>query len=388
MATFELEDNAIEAKPALPRIGLSSELESVRKIFMGLFLTLLLVAFYFICRPFLHSVSWAAIVVLGAWPLHARLRRRMPKWPGLAAALSSGLMVLTLIAILLPVLRGLGPELKTASIEISNSISSREGQARNLISRIPVVGESLSEAVEDLSKESKSLLPLVQEYSQTLFGTASVAAQGVLSFFFQLGVFALSVFFLLYYGEEFAGQVRSALLKMDPRTESLILLVKYTVIGVLYGLVFTAVAQGLLAGLGFAAAGVQAPTVLGLATMFLSFVPFGPQLVYIPVSISLVVGGAPMKGILLALWGFLVVSSADNVIKPLFIASQVKLPLALVILGVTGGLLKFGLLGVFVGPVVVGLVQNLWLAWTEDQDLVEEELEHVQLLLFDKSDLS
>lgn len=388
MATFEPDKSAIEAETTSGKTGPSKESDSLRKIFLGLFLTLLLVAFYFICRPFLYSVSWAAIVVLGAWPFHARLRRRMPNWPGLAAALSSGLMLLTLVAILLPVVRGLGPELKTASHEMGNFISSREGQARSLIARIPLVGESLSEAVEDLSKESAGLLPLVQEYSQTLFGTASLAAQGLLSFFFQLGVFSLSVFFFLYYGEEFAGQVRAALLKMDPRTENLLRLVQGTVIGVLYGVVFTAVAQGLLAGLGFAVAGVRAPTVLGLGTMFLSFIPFGPQLIYIPVSLSLVLSGSPLAGLLLALWGILVVSSADNVIKPLFIASQVQLPLALVILGVTGGIMKFGLLGVFVGPVVVGLVQNLWLAWTADQILVEEETEDAQLLLFETPELS
>ena len=130
-----------------------------------------------------------------------------------------------------------------------------------------------------------------------------------------------------------------------------------------------------MAGIGFAVAGVRAPTVLGLATAFLSFVPYGPQAVYLPVSLSLALNGSPVAGVLLALWGILVVSSADNVLKPMFISRQVKMPLPLSLLGVTGGLLGFGLLGVFIGPVVIGLVQNLWLAWTEEISVADEEVE-------------
>ncbi|MCA9777760.1 MAG: AI-2E family transporter [Candidatus Eremiobacteraeota bacterium] len=340
--------------------------EQVRRLLSLILMGLLLSAFYVICRPFLIAVSWAAIVVLGAWPFHSRLRARWPRRPGLTSALTTFLMTLLLVLLIIPIAKGLGPEIKSAGEAALKFVTQQQDVLQDRLSEIPLVGERLSQFVSEVKEETADLVPLIQNYAKTVFGTATVAAQGLLSFLFQAGVFGMAVFFLFYYGEEFANQLRSALLKMDPRTENLIELVQNTVTGVLYGLVFTALAQGLLAGIGFAVAGVRAPTVLGLATAFLSFVPYGPQAIYIPVSISLALGGSPVAGVLLALWGILVVSSADNVLKPLFISRQVKMPLPLSLLGVAGGLLGFGLLGVFIGPVVMGLVQNLWLAWTEE----------------------
>lgn len=341
--------------------------EQLRKIVLALLFALLLAAFYNICRPFLPALCWACVVVLGAWPIHSRIRERMPRWPAAASLLTTLILALCLLGITIPVVKGLGPEIKTAGNGVIEFVSTRQELIRGWISRVPLVGENLALTVPELKQRAADLIPLAQEYSKTLFGTASTAAQGVFSFLFQVGVFCLAVFFLLYHGERFAQQVRTALLRMDSRTERFLTLVQRTVTGVLYGLVFTALAQGILAGLGFAVAGVRAPTVLGLATVFLSFVPYGPQLVYVPVALTLALSGSLVAGVLLALWGFLVVSSADNVLKPYFISRQVRLPLPLALIGVVGGLLHFGLIGVFLGPVVVGLVQVLWLDWTEEQ---------------------
>lgn len=358
------------------KLGLATDQKSTeqfRRILSVLLLGLLLLAFYVICRPFLRAVAWAAIVVLGAWPFHSRLRARWPHWPGVTSAVTTLLMALLLIGLAVPIARGLGPEIKSAGENVLNFVSHNRGNIQERMVEIPVIGATLAQAVEGFENETANLVPLLQDYAKTLFGTATVAAQGVFSFLFQAGVFAMAVFFFLYHGEDFASQVRSALLKTDHRTEKLLLLVQHTVTGVLYGLIFTAICQGVLAGVGFAMAGVGGSTLLGLATAFLSFIPYGPQAVYIPVSIALALGGSPIKGVLLAVWGFLVVSSADNVIKPLFIARQVNLQLPLTLLGVVGGVLGFGLLGVFIGPVVVGLVKNLWLAWTDGVLLPENQ---------------
>lgn len=347
--------------------------EQFRKLLSGLLLGLLMLAFYTVCSPFLKSVAWAAIVVLGAWPLHSRLRARWPRWPGITSAITTLLMAFLLLALSYPIIKGLGPEIKSAGEQALGVFARNQGKLEQRLSEVPLIGVSLARSVSELKNQTADLVPLLQDYAKTAFGTATVAAQGLLSFLFQFGVFVMAVFFFLYHGEDFTYQLRTALLKMDPRTERLLLLVQNTVTGVLYGLILTALAQGVLAGIGFAVAGVNASTLLGLATAFLSFIPYGPQAVYIPVSLALALGGSPLKGILLALWGILVVSSADNVIKPLFIARQVKLQLPLTLLGVIGGVLGFGLLGVFIGPVVVGLVKNLWLAWTDGVLLPEEQ---------------
>lgn len=356
---------------ALPD-NISKTREPIRWLLIGLLLGLLGAACYVIFRPFIGPVSWAAIVVLGAWPLHKRVSERLPRWPGLSATLSSVLMIVVVIGGLIPVLRGLGPELKSAVSSVTSYVNSNQEHLLERASAIPMVGEFLARELSSLEQSTRELGPLLQEYSQTLLGTASVAAQGLARLFFEAVTFLVAVFFLFYYGETLSKQLRQALLRVDNETEKLIILVEKTVIGVLYGIVFTAIAQGLLAGIGFAVAGAQAPILLGLTTMFFAVIPFGPQLVYLPVSASFLLNGHPVRGVLLALWGLLIVSSADNVLKPYFIARQAKLPLPLVLIGATGGVLGFGVIGVFVGPVAIGLMRSLWLGWVSPEAVFEE----------------
>ena len=346
--------------------------EPIRWLLIGLLLGLLGAAFYVIFRPFVSPVSWAAIVVLGAWPLHKRVSERLPRWPALSATLSSVFMLIVVIGGLIPVLRGLGPELKSAVSSITSYVNSNQDSLVERAASLPLIGETLARELSNLQQSTKQLGPLLQEYSQTLLGTASVAAQGLARLFFEAVTFLVAVFFLFYYGQTLSIQLRRALLRVDNETEKLMILVEKTVIGVLYGIVFTAIAQGLLAGIGFAVAGAQAPILLGLTTMFFAVIPFGPQLVYLPVSAAFLLNGHPVRGVLLALWGFLIVSSADNVLKPYFIARQAKLPLPLVLIGATGGVLGFGVIGVFVGPVVIGLMRSLWLGWVHPEAVFEE----------------
>lgn len=347
--------------------------EPIRWLLIGTLLGLLGAAFYTILHPFIGPVAWAAIVVLGAWPLHTRVARRMPSWPGVAAGVSSILMLAVVVGGLVPVLRGLGPELKSAVSSLTTYLNSNPTPLLERVSQIPWIGELISKEVTAFQQSTKQLGPLLQEYSQTLLGTASVAAQSVARWLFDALTFFVSVFFLFYYGEALSAQLRQALHKVDEETERLIILAENTVVGVLYGIVFTAIAQGLLAGIGFMVAGAGAPILLGVATMFFAVIPFGPQLIYLPVSVAFFFDGHPLRGILLALWGLLIVSSADNVVKPFFIARQAKLPLPLVLIGVSGGVLGFGVIGVFVGPVVMGLVRSLWLGWVSPEAIFEEE---------------
>lgn len=353
----------------------SKNREPIRWLLMGLLLALLGMAFFVVFRPFVRPVSWAAIVALGAWPLHSRVRAKLPNWPGLAATVSSVLMVVIVLGGLVPVLRGLGPELKTATSSLTEYVEANQHHLADWASSLPVVGERISEEALNLQQVTENVVPLLQEYAQTLLGTASVAAQGLAWLLFDFFFFCISVFFLFYYGETLAGQLQSALKKVDDETERLIVLVEKTVTGVLYGIVFTAIAQGLLAGIGFAIAGARAPILLGLTTMFFAVIPFGPPIVYIPVSVAFVIDGHPIRGLILALWGFLLVSSADNVLKPYFIARQAKLPLPLVLIGVSGGVLGFGVIGVFVGPVVMGLMRSLWLGWVNPEEFFEQQEE-------------
>lgn len=148
------------------------------------------------------------------------------------------------------------------------------------------------------------------------------------------------------------------------RAAYLLGIARTTVTGVIYGILGTGLAQGVLATAGFAVAGVPGAVLLGVATFFLSVVPVGPPLVWTGAVIWLFQQGEPGWAIFVAAWGFLVVSTVDNVIMPFIISRGARLPFAVVLLGVLGGLLAFGVIGVFLGPTLLAVGYRLATEWT------------------------
>jgi predicted PurR-regulated permease PerM len=133
---------------------------------------------------------------------------------------------------------------------------------------------------------------------------------------------------------------------------------------VVYGLLVTAVVQGAIAGIGYAVIGLTAPVLLGVLTGILSIVPLvGTAIVWVPVAIWLMVSGHLIKGIILLGWGALLVHPPENVLRPLLISNATRVPFLLVMFGALGGLAAFGLIGLFVGPVVLAIAMAVWREW-------------------------
>jgi predicted PurR-regulated permease PerM len=116
----------------------------------------------------------------------------------------------------------------------------------------------------------------------------------------------------------------------------------------------------MLAGLGYWVAGVKGPVLLGSLTAFLALFPFGAPLVWVPAAIWLWSGGHVIAAVGLGLWGLLIVGTADNVIRPWVISGATKVPFLFVFFGVVGGVLAFGLIGLFIGPVLLSVLMTLW----------------------------
>ena len=147
------------------------------------------------------------------------------------------------------------------------------------------------------------------------------------------------------------------------RAERLIQVTAGTVSRVVNGILGTAVAQSALALFGFWLAGVPGAMVLGLLTFFFSIIPMGPPLVWLPAAIWLYFQGETAWAAFMALYGMLVISSVDNIIKPYLISRGGALPLLLVFMGVLGGLMAFGFIGVFLGPVILAIAYALLSEW-------------------------
>jgi predicted PurR-regulated permease PerM len=177
-------------------------------------------------------------------------------------------------------------------------------------------------------------------------------ANGVLSF-----VLALIVaFFFFASGERLASVIASLLGRIaGDRAPRLIDVTGATIRGVVYGILGTAVVQGILTTLGLWGAGIPRPLLLGVIAGALSVLPVGAPVVWIPAALWLLANDHMLRGVLLFTYGLVFVSGADSVIRPYFISRGAQLPFLLTLLGVLGGAIAFGLLGVFLGPVLLGV---------------------------------
>lgn len=140
-----------------------------------------------------------------------------------------------------------------------------------------------------------------------------------------------------------------------------------TVNGVIYGILGTALVQAAVAGIGFAIAGVPGAVLLGVLTFFFAVIPFGPPVVWIPAALWLFAQGSPGWGIFMLLWGALAISSVDNIIRPLLISQGTNMPFIMVFCGLIGGALAFGLVGIFLGPVLLAVGFRLIDEWSTSE---------------------
>jgi predicted PurR-regulated permease PerM len=137
-----------------------------------------------------------------------------------------------------------------------------------------------------------------------------------------------------------------------------------TVRGVIYGILGTAIAQALVAGLGFWIAGLPGAVLLSVLTFFLAVIPFGPPMIWLPAAMWLFAEDKPAMAVFMLVWGGLGISSVDNFLRPFLISQGSKMPFVLIFCGVIGGALSFGLVGVFLGPTLLAVAFRLIAEWS------------------------
>ena len=175
------------------------------------------------------------------------------------------------------------------------------------------------------------------------------------------------MFFFYRDGPRLAHFVRSLVQRiMQERTGHYIELVAGTVRRVVNGVIGTAMAQAIVAFIGFSIAGVPGAIVLSALIFGLSIIPMGPPLVWAPVTAWLFFQQSYGMGVFMLFWGFVVISSVDNILKPYLISRGGNLPLVIVLLGVFGGLIAFGFIGLFIGPTLLAVGYSLLLDWSRN----------------------
>jgi predicted PurR-regulated permease PerM len=338
-----------------------------RRILLGVFLVGLFSLSYLMLRWFIAPVVWALILAYVTWPLYARLRENLHD-----NAIGSALLMTVLLttAFVLPLLWLIGlvqVEVVIAYQAVSVYLSDGVQSLPDILKQIPWVGERLQQVVDGIAGDPAELRAEVLRWAQSWLGNLTELLGGVGRNAAKLGFAVLTVVFVYRDGEKLLGQVRALLLRfLGRRAEGYLSAIGATTTAVLYGLVLTALAQGVLAGLGYWAAGIRAPALLGALTALVALIPFGTPFVWGTLGIWLLVTGDTLPGIGLLLWGALVVSWVDNLIRPLVISNASQVPFLLVMFGVLGGIAAFGLVGMFVGPVIMAVLMAVWREWLED----------------------
>ena len=330
-------------------------------------LSLLVIGTIVVLRPFIISMILAAVLAYATWPVYEWLLGRLRSRPGAAATAMTVLLLLTLVT----PFAIMGVSLADNAVELLRLL--RAALNRPLppppdwLQNIPLAGDYLQgKWLAMMQQDEGTPLPQVRAWLQGLplrtwaIDAGAALGQGVVLISFSV----LICFFFYRDGPAITTRVQAVMERLTGhRARNLIEVTAGTVSRVVNGILGTALAQSVLALIGFWIASVPGAMLLGLLTFFLSIIPMGPPLVWIPAAVWLYVKGEIAMAIFLAVWGLVVISSIDNFIKPFLISRGGNLPLLLVFMGVLGGLLAFGFIGVFMGPVILAVAYTLLTEW-------------------------
>ncbi len=323
---------------------------------------------YRVLEPFLAALCWAAILSLAIWPGYMVVRRRLSGGSWVAPTLAVGVVAVVILAPMGTVGLLLAMETRDLATELQSWLLSDPDLPATLRT-FPIGGEGLSDHLLRWRQAPESLSQVLSQNTEGVLGLASRAATNVGRNAFKFLVCIFSMWFLLRRGDELRDQIAVLCRRVGgARGEELLARVKVTVRATFYGLVMTALVQAVLTSLGFWVAGSPYPLVLGALVFVFSFIPFGPPLVWGPAALAILFDGRPGWGIAMLIWGALVVSSMDNVLRPIFIGQATKMPVILVFMGVIGGATAFGMVGLFLGPVIMAVAQAIWEDWVAHKD--------------------
>lgn len=340
----------------------------IKRVILVFLLGGLVALSYVVLHLFLTPVAWATILAYVTGPAYRRLRSLLGGNVTGSALLMTVMLTAGLVLPLIWLIMLLRGELVTGYQAVAGYLANGPHQLPELIVRVPWLGQWLQELLSEITGDPAALRAQIAEWAQQWTGEVAQLVGGVGRNAMKLGFALLTLFFLYRDGESALDQMRRVLgFFLGDRLDAYFVAIGGTTRAVVYGLVLTALTQGTLAGLGYWAAGVQAPVLLAAFTVLIALIPFGTPFVWGSIGIWLIVTGQTLAGVGLLLWGALVVSWVDNLIRPLVISSATRIPFLLVVFGVLGGLAAFGLVGLFVGPVILAVLMAVWREWLEEQ---------------------
>lgn len=329
-----------------------------------LLLLLVSIAFVWLLRPYFGAIFWGTILAISFAPLHRRMTSAMNgRRPNAAALLT---LLICLLIVILPVTLLTGSLIKEGA-----SLYKRiEGGQLNLglyFEQIvgalpPSIHQTLDHlGLSDIFSIQEKLSAAALQASKFLASQAVNIGQNTFEFLISFGIMLYLLFFLLRDGGILGRKIMRSIPLGDE--QKVLLLQKFVTVirATLKGNIAVAATQGVLGGFIFWILGIEGALLWGVLMAFLSLLPaIGSALIWMPVAIYFLVTGAVWQGVTLLLFGFLVISVVDNVLRPLLVGKDTKLPDYVVLISTLGGLATFGLNGFVIGPLIAALFIAFW----------------------------
>ncbi len=313
-----------------------------------------------ILSPFLRAFLWAMILAMVFYPLYQRVYIWFGKRETLAALVVTPLVLAMLVFPGFFILVNLGHELTRMYELISNT--PWESRTAWVIEKIRMLNleDNLQrwglkpEQVESMVRDG--IQSGLQNLSALLIGKTSGILKNITAFGVHAFFVAVALFFFFRDGLRFSRRIIDLLPMEYQHQDKIVKTFSVTVSAVVRGMFITAIVQAFLGAIGFAAAGVPLPILLAALIFITSFIPFlGAASVWVPAAIWLISQNHMGAGVGLALWGLLVISTSDNILKPMIIGEKTNLPTFFLFFTILGGLKVYGFLGVFLGPIILAM---------------------------------
>ena len=329
-------------------------------------LLLLIAGSLWVLRPFLGALVWATMIVVATWPLLEGLEQRFGgRRAPAVAVMSLGMLLLLFLPLLLAVDVIVSHAGEFASLA-RKLVDSGLPQPPEWVAGLPLVGNKLHSLWAQMADAgSQALLEKAEPYAAES-GRWLLSKMGSVGFMLIQFLLIVILSAVLYAGgEAAAAEVRRFGQRLaGDRGENSVILAGQAIRGVALGVGVTALVQTVLGGIGLAIAGVPFAALLSAVMLMLCIAQIGPSLVLFPAVAWVFWTGDTGWGVFLLVWS-LVVGTMDNFLRPILIRKGADLPLLLIFAGVIGGLLGFGLVGIFVGPVLLAVTYTLLQAWLE-----------------------
>ena len=321
------------------------------------------IAFGAILWQFHGAVFWGVILAILFAPLHRKLLKRMPKRPTLAALCTLGLC---LVIVILPMTAITVSLVQEASVIYERV---RSGQLnfglylQQVIAALPAWAANLLDRLNltSIGELQQKLSSVAVQASQFVATQALSIGQNTLEFLVGFGIMLYLLFFLLRDGASLARRIGHATPLDDAHKRQLVSKFTTVIRATVKGNIVVAASQGALGGLIFWVLGIQGPVLWGVLMAFLSLLPaVGAGLIWVPVAIYFLATGAVWQGAVLTAFGIGVIGLVDNVLRPILVGKDTKMPDYIVLISTLGGMGLFGLTGFVIGPVIAALFMASW----------------------------